>query len=80
MDFGNAPAFDHYNCIVVCRVTAVGGHYQIGIYSVRKIQYGEEITFDYNSVTEVCLIPLLAILYSVENNLYTFCWPCVNCG
>ncbi|XP_058729581.1 histone-lysine N-methyltransferase ATXR3-like isoform X1 [Vicia villosa] len=34
------------------KVTAVGGHYQIGIYSVRKIQHGEEITFDYNSVTE----------------------------
>ncbi|KAK7404932.1 hypothetical protein VNO78_05993 [Psophocarpus tetragonolobus] len=33
-------------------VTAVDGHYQIGIYSVRKIQHGEEITFDYNSVTE----------------------------
>uniref|UniRef100_A0A7N2KUC6 ATXR3 C-terminal domain-containing protein n=1 Tax=Quercus lobata TaxID=97700 RepID=A0A7N2KUC6_QUELO len=26
---------------------------KIGIYSVCKIQYGEEITFDYNSVTEV---------------------------
>ena len=36
------------------RVTAVDGHYQIGIYSVRPIEYGEEITFDYNSVTEVC--------------------------
>lgn len=34
------------------KVTAVDGQYQIGIYSVRKIQYGEEITFDYNSVTE----------------------------
>ncbi|OIW05925.1 hypothetical protein TanjilG_07201 [Lupinus angustifolius] len=34
------------------KVTAVDGHYQIGIYSVRKIQHGEEITFDYNSVTE----------------------------
>ncbi|XP_010551744.1 PREDICTED: histone-lysine N-methyltransferase ATXR3-like [Tarenaya hassleriana] len=34
------------------KVTAVDGHYQIGIYSVRTIQYGEEITFDYNSVTE----------------------------
>lgn len=35
------------------RVTAVDGQYQIGIYSVRPIAYGEEITFDYNSVTEV---------------------------
>ncbi|KAK4769853.1 hypothetical protein SAY87_030385 [Trapa incisa] len=34
------------------KVTAVDGRYQIGIYSVRKIQFGEEITFDYNSVTE----------------------------
>lgn len=34
------------------KVTAVDGQYQIGIYSVRPISYGEEITFDYNSVTE----------------------------
>ncbi|XP_071698145.1 histone-lysine N-methyltransferase ATXR3-like [Rutidosis leptorrhynchoides] len=34
------------------KVTAVAGHYQIGIYSVRPIVYGEEVTFDYNSVTE----------------------------
>ncbi|XP_047944061.1 histone-lysine N-methyltransferase ATXR3-like [Salvia hispanica] len=34
------------------KVTAVDGQYQIGIYSVRPIAYGEEITFDYNSVTE----------------------------
>lgn len=34
-------------------MTAVDGQYQIGIYSVRPIAYGEEITFDYNSVTEV---------------------------
>lgn len=34
------------------KVTAVEGQYQIGIYTVRQIQYGEEITFDYNSVTE----------------------------
>jgi esterase/lipase superfamily enzyme len=30
----------------------VDGHYQIGIYTVRPIAEGEEITFDYNSVTE----------------------------
>lgn len=35
------------------RVTAVDGQYLIGIYSVRPIAYGEEISFDYNSVTEV---------------------------
>ncbi|XP_029117517.2 histone-lysine N-methyltransferase ATXR3 [Elaeis guineensis] len=34
------------------KVTAVDGQYQIGIYAVRPIGYGEEITFDYNSVTE----------------------------
>ncbi|XP_052177771.1 histone-lysine N-methyltransferase ATXR3 isoform X2 [Diospyros lotus] len=34
------------------KVTAVDGQYQIGIYAVRPIEYGEEITFDYNSVTE----------------------------
>lgn len=34
------------------KVTAVDGQYQIGIYSVRPIGYGEEVTFDYNSVTE----------------------------
>ncbi|CAN1232252.1 Histone-lysine N-methyltransferase ATXR3 [Linum perenne] len=34
------------------KVTAVDGKYQIGIYTVREIQNGEEITFDYNSVTE----------------------------
>ncbi|XP_047313544.1 histone-lysine N-methyltransferase ATXR3 [Impatiens glandulifera] len=40
----------HPNC--EAKVTAVNGHYQIGIYTVRPIEYGEEITFDYNSVTE----------------------------
>ncbi|XP_065013683.1 histone-lysine N-methyltransferase ATXR3-like isoform X1 [Musa acuminata AAA Group] len=34
------------------KVTAVDGQYQIGIYSLLPIGYGEEITFDYNSVTE----------------------------
>ncbi|XP_047319808.1 histone-lysine N-methyltransferase ATXR3-like isoform X2 [Impatiens glandulifera] len=40
----------HPNC--EAKVTAVNGHYQIGIYTVRPIEYGEEVTFDYNSVTE----------------------------
>lgn len=39
--------------LFVNRVTAVDGQYQIGIYSTRPIAYGEEVTFDYNSVTEV---------------------------
>ncbi|KAI3862666.1 hypothetical protein MKX03_018079 [Papaver bracteatum] len=34
------------------KVTAVDGQYQIGVYTVRPIGYGEEVTFDYNSVTE----------------------------
>jgi len=42
------------------RVTAVDGKYQIGVYTLRPIAEGEEITFDYNSVTEVStfLVPL----------------------
>lgn len=47
----HGPIIDLTNCDD--RVTAVDGQYQIGIYSVRPIAYGEEITFDYNSVTEV---------------------------
>lgn len=47
--------------LIECRVTAVDGHYQIGIYTVREIQHGEEITFDYNSVTEVCLFSLICV-------------------
>ncbi|AQK50444.1 Histone-lysine N-methyltransferase ATXR3 [Zea mays] len=34
------------------KVTAVDGKYQIGVYTLRPIAEGEEITFDYNSVTE----------------------------
>lgn len=33
------------------------GKYLIGIYTLRPIAEGEEITFDYNSVTEVSTIP-----------------------
>ncbi|AQK40850.1 Histone-lysine N-methyltransferase ATXR3, partial [Zea mays] len=33
------------------KVTAVNGKYQIGVYTLRPIAEGEEITFDYNSVT-----------------------------
>lgn len=59
------------------RVTAVDGHYQIGIYSVRPIEFGEEITFDYNSVTEVCFpcpffypVPTVGKYYFIGLNLY----------
>ncbi|GAB2302211.1 Histone-lysine N-methyltransferase atxr3, partial [Dionaea muscipula] len=34
------------------KVTAVDGYYQIGIYTVRPIGFGEEVTFNYNSITE----------------------------
>lgn len=53
--------FDSSN-FVGCRVTAVGGQYQIGIYAVREIQCGEEITFDYNSVTEVLIYYLSSLI------------------
>ncbi|KAJ7518910.1 hypothetical protein O6H91_20G014700 [Diphasiastrum complanatum] len=34
------------------KVTAVNGRYTIGVYTLRPVLYGEELTFDYNSVTE----------------------------
>ncbi|KAJ7549235.1 hypothetical protein O6H91_07G046000 [Diphasiastrum complanatum] len=34
------------------KVTAVNGRYTIGVYTLRPILCGEELTFDYNSVTE----------------------------
>eukprot|EP00850_Spirogloea_muscicola_P023604 SM000371S13656 [mRNA] locus=s371:52674:63220:- [translate_table: standard] len=34
------------------KVTAVDGKYMIGVYTLRQILPGEELTFDYNSVTE----------------------------
>lgn len=62
------------------RVTAVDGQYQIGIYTVREIQYGEEITFDYNSVTEVhvfCLSVLFTIHMHAHTHIYIFPIPCL---
>jgi SET domain-containing protein len=44
----------------------VDGHYQIGIYTVRPIAEGEEITFDYNSVTEVIAISSFCISSNVN--------------
>jgi hypothetical protein len=40
--------------LFVCenRVTAVKGNYMIGVYTLRKIEFGEELTFDYCCVTE----------------------------
>lgn len=38
------------------RVTAVNGKYMIGVYTLRKIEFGEELTFDYCCVTEVCVL------------------------
>ncbi|KAG0624404.1 hypothetical protein M758_3G245200 [Ceratodon purpureus] len=34
------------------KVTAVEGKYMIGVYTLRKIEFGEELTFDYCCVTE----------------------------
>ncbi|CAM6037532.1 unnamed protein product [Sphagnum compactum] len=34
------------------KVTAVKGNYMIGVYTLRKIEFGEELTFDYCCVTE----------------------------
>lgn len=39
------------------------GQYQIGVYTVRPIAEGEEITFDYNSVTEVSITLCSCISY-----------------
>lgn len=59
----------------VSRVTAVDGHYQIGIYSVRPIGYGEEITFDYNSVTEVSVMLInYSKLLLINNTVTSFCF------
>ncbi|GFP90352.1 inositol hexakisphosphate and diphosphoinositol-pentakisphosphate kinase 2 [Phtheirospermum japonicum] len=54
MHKANYASHIYHSCRLNCeaKVTAVDGQYQIGIYSVRPIAYGEEITFDYNSVTE----------------------------
>ncbi|KAL2644717.1 hypothetical protein R1flu_012304 [Riccia fluitans] len=34
------------------KITAVNNRYTIGVYTLRSIKRGEELTFDYNSVTE----------------------------
>ena len=34
-------------------MVAVDGSYMIGVYAIRDIKPNEELTFDYNSVTEV---------------------------
>jgi SET domain-containing protein len=38
------------NCSTVIHV--VNGKYSIGMFAIRDIKFGEELTFDYNSVTE----------------------------
>ena len=38
------------NCSTVMHV--VDGRYSIGMFAIRDIKYGEELCFDYNSVTE----------------------------
>lgn len=38
------------NCSTVIQI--VNGKYSIGMFAIRDIKFGEELTFDYNSVTE----------------------------
>jgi SET domain-containing protein len=59
------------------RVTAVDGQYQIGIYSVRKIQHGEEITFDYNSVTEVCPVACWFLFIQIITSICGIYYLCL---
>lgn len=62
---------DNFCCFCFGRVTAVDGQYQIGIYSLRPIAYGEEITFDYNSVTEVSFFSkTLNLFWIISYDLY----------
>lgn len=44
-----------HSCTPNCatKVTAVDGHYMIGLYAIKDIQPGQELTFNYHSVTEV---------------------------
>ena len=38
------------NCATIC--TVVNGRYVIGMYAIKDIKYGEELTFDYCAATE----------------------------
>lgn len=51
---GNFPSRMSHCCNPNCQtVTSVSsGEYFIGMYCVKPINYGEELTFDYNSITE----------------------------
>jgi SET domain-containing protein len=44
-----------HSCTPNCatKVTAVEGKYMIGVYAIEDIREGEELTFNYHSVTEV---------------------------
>jgi hypothetical protein len=46
-----------HSCTPNCatKVTAVEGKYMIGVYAIEDIREGEELTFNYHSVTEVSL-------------------------
>ena len=56
------------------RVTAVDGKYMIGVYTLRSIAEGEEITFDYNSVTEVSTF-LVRLSFFLEHAVELFLVP-----
>lgn len=65
------------------RVTAVNGKYMIGVYTLRKIEFGEELTFDYCCVTEVCsqhyiwldCVLLQVVSASYDDVKYALCNP-----
>nr|XP_024389357.1 uncharacterized protein LOC112288888 isoform X3 [Physcomitrium patens] len=48
----NCEAKTVFIAVFWSRVTAVNGKYMIGVYTLRKIEFGEELTFDYCCVTE----------------------------
>ena len=50
---GYGSRFSH-SCAPNCGTvsTVANGKYTIGMYALRKIEYGEELTFDYCSITE----------------------------
>jgi hypothetical protein len=51
---GNFSSRMSHSCTPNCNTVlmASGGSYTIGMFATKDIEYGEELTFDYNSVTE----------------------------
>jgi hypothetical protein len=51
---GNFASRMSHSCVPNCNTVLMcsNGEYSIGMFSTKDIQFGEELTFDYNSVTE----------------------------